>query len=108
MSYFLSWAFGYPPERYGNTCRKSHHADHVMTSAGPLFLRNHAGAILACDFFVVVTVTFRTLYVFVILEHGSRRLIHVGVTAHPAAEWTLQRLRQAISSNHKYRFLIHD
>ncbi|HBK80803.1 MAG TPA: hypothetical protein DDZ83_14220 [Nitrospinae bacterium] len=72
------------------------------------FLRNHAGAILACDFFVVVTVTFRTLYVFVILEHGSRRLIHVGVTAHPAAEWTLQQLRQAIPSNHKYRFLIHD
>ena len=37
------------------------------------FLRNHAGAILACDFFVVVTVTFRIIYVFVLLEHGSRR-----------------------------------
>ena len=72
------------------------------------FLRNHAGAILACDFFVVVTVTFRILYVFVLLEHGSRRIIHVGVTAHPTAEWTLQQLRQTIPSDHKYRFLIHD
>ena len=72
------------------------------------FLRNHAGAILACDFFVIVTVTFRILYVFVLLEHGSRRIIHVGVTAHPTAEWTLQQLRQTIPSDHKYRFLIHD
>jgi len=72
------------------------------------FLRNHAGAILACDFFVVVTVTFRVLYVFVLLEHGSRRIINMDVTAHPTAEWTLQQLRHAIPSDHKYRFLIHD
>jgi len=37
------------------------------------FLRNHAGAVVACDFFVAVTVTFRLLYVFVVIEHGSRR-----------------------------------
>ncbi len=72
------------------------------------FLRNHAGVILACDFFVVVTVTFRILYVFVLLEHGSRRIIYLGVTVHPTAEWTLQQLRHAIPSNHKYKFLIHD
>ena len=72
------------------------------------FLRNHAGAILACDFFVVVTIRFRILYVFVLLEHGSRRIIHVGVTSHPTAEWTLQQLRHAIPSDHQYRFLIHD
>jgi len=72
------------------------------------FLRNHAGAILACDFFVVVTVTFRILYVFVVLEHGSRRIIPMGVTAHPTAEWTIQRLRQSIPTDNRYRFLIHD
>jgi len=72
------------------------------------FLRNHAGVILACDFFVVVTVTFRFLYVFVLLEHGSRRIMHVSAAAHPTAEWTLQQLRQAVPSDHKYRFLIHD
>ncbi len=72
------------------------------------FLRNHAGVILACDFFVVVTVTFRVLYVFVLLEHGTRRIMHMSVTSHPTAEWTLQQLRQAISSDHTYRFFIHD
>ncbi len=46
------------------------------------FLRNHARAVLACDFFVAVTVTFRLLYVFVVIEHGRRRLVHVGVTNH--------------------------
>jgi hypothetical protein len=43
----------------------------------PTFLRNHARAIVACDFFVAVTATFRLLYVFVMIEHGSRRLLHL-------------------------------
>jgi hypothetical protein len=55
------------------------------------FLRNHAKAIVACDFFVAVTATFRQLYVLVTIEHGSRRLLHVNVTAHPSAAWTLQQ-----------------
>jgi transposase InsO family protein len=72
------------------------------------FVRNHAQAIVACDFCVVVTATFRVLYVFVVIEHASRRLLHINVTAHPTAEWTLQQLREAIPSDHDYRFLIHD
>jgi transposase InsO family protein len=72
------------------------------------FVRNHAKGIVACDFCVVVTVTFRLLYVFVVIEHASRRLLHVNVTAHPTAEWTLQQLREAIPADHTYRFLMHD
>jgi hypothetical protein len=72
------------------------------------FVRNHAKAIVACDFCVTVTTTFRLLYVFVVIEHASRRLLHVNVTAHPTVEWTLQQLREAIPSDHGYRFLIHD
>jgi putative transposase len=72
------------------------------------FIRNHAKGIVACDFFVVVTVTFRLLYVFVMIEHERRRLIHVNVTAHPTAQWTLQQFREAIPVDHGYRFLIHD
>ena len=72
------------------------------------FVRNHAQAVAACDFCVVVTATFRTLYVFVVIEHARRRLLHVNVTAHPTALWTLQQLRDAIPSDHTYRFLIHD
>ena len=72
------------------------------------FLKNHAQAIVACDFCVVATATFRTLYVFVVMEHASRRMIHVNVTAHPTAAWTLQQLREAIPSDHIYRFISHD
>jgi len=72
------------------------------------FVRNHAAAILACDFCVVVTATFRLLYVLVVIEHQTRRIVHCNVTTHPTAEWTLQQLREAIPSDHGYRFLIHD
>ena len=71
------------------------------------FLQNHARAVLACDFFVVVTATFRLLYVFVIIEHGSRRLMHVNVTAHPSAAWTLRQTREVIGDTDDHRFLIH-
>ena len=72
------------------------------------FVRNHAKAIVACDFFVVVTATFRTLYVFVIMELGTRRILHHNVTDHPTAEWTLQQFREALPGDHPYRFVIHD
>jgi transposase InsO family protein len=73
-----------------------------------IFLHNHAKVIVACDFFVVVTATFRILYVFVILELGTRRILHLNVTAHPTADWTLQQFREALPGDHPYRFLIHD
>jgi transposase InsO family protein len=72
------------------------------------FIRNHAQAIVACDFCVVVTATFRLLYVFVVMEHATRRILLTNVTAHPTALWTLQQLREAISADHPYRFLLHD
>jgi putative transposase len=72
------------------------------------FVRNHAKAIVACDFCTVVTATFRLLYVFVVMEHATRRILYLNVTAHPTALWTLQQLRDAIPSHHDYRFLIHD
>ena len=72
------------------------------------FLRNHARAIVACDFFVAVTVTFRLLYVFVLIEHGTRRLLHFNVTQYPTAEWTLQQLRAVFEYEDDYRYLIHD
>jgi transposase InsO family protein len=72
------------------------------------FLRNHARAIVACDFFVAVTATFRLFYVLVLIEHGSRRLLHFNVTQHPSAEWTLQQLREVLGFNHAHRYLIHD
>jgi putative transposase len=72
------------------------------------FVRNHAQSIFVCDFLVVVTARFRTLYVFLLMEVGTRRIVHCNFTTHPTAAWTLQQLREAIPSDHPYRFLIHD
>jgi putative transposase len=72
------------------------------------FLKNHADAIIACDFCVVASASFRMLYVLVVMEHASRRIIHLNVTSHPSAAWTLQQLREAIPSDHTYRFILHD
>ena len=72
------------------------------------FLKNHAKTILACDFFVAVTATFRMLYVFVVIEHATRRLAHVNVTAHPSADWTLQQLRAVVGEEGGHQYLIHD
>jgi putative transposase len=72
------------------------------------FVHNHASLIVACDFFVVMTATFRTLYVLVLMEVGSRRILHQNVTAHPTTEWTLQQLRETLPGDHPYRFMLHD
>jgi putative transposase len=71
-------------------------------------VRNHAKGMVACDFFVSVTATFRILYVFVAMEIDSRRILHTNVTAHPTADWTIQQFRQFLAVDHPYRFLIHD
>ena len=72
------------------------------------FLRLHAQGIIACDFFVAVTATFRLLYVFMVIEHRNRRLIHCNVTRHPSADWSLQQLRETVGYGMRYEFLIHD
>ena len=72
------------------------------------FVRNHAQSIVACDFLVVVTARFRTLYEFLLMEVGTRRIVHCNITAHPTAGWTLQQLRKAIPSDHSYRLLIRE
>ena len=72
------------------------------------FVRNHAKAVIASDFFIVVTATFQLVYVFVIMEIETRRILHFNVTRHPTAEWTLQQFRECITGDEGYKFLIHD
>ena len=72
------------------------------------FLRNHIGQIVAADFFVVPTATYRLLFVLVLLAHDRRRISHVAVTAHPTAAWTAQQLREAFPWDEAPRYLIHD
>jgi hypothetical protein len=70
------------------------------------FLKNHAKVIFACDFFVAVTVPFRLLYVFVVIEYGMRRLLHVNVTTNPSANWTLQQLRVVVGDAETHSYII--
>ena len=67
-------------------------------NAGQLSYAIMPQAYWACDFCVTITAMFRILYVFVVIEHASRRLIHVNVTSHPTAQWTLQQFWRSYPS----------
>ena len=71
------------------------------------FLRNHLKVIAACDFFTVPTITFRNLFVLIVLSHDRRVVRHVAVTAHPTAEWAARQLLEAFPEDEP-RFLLHD
>jgi hypothetical protein len=72
------------------------------------FLKNHLQDMVSIDFFVVPTATFRLLFVFLMLSHDRRRIVHFGVTAHPTAEWTAQQLINAFPWNSTPRYLLRD
>jgi len=72
------------------------------------FVHNHAQAIIAADFFIVVTATFRVVYLLLIMEIGTRRILHFNVTRHPTAEWTIQQFKECVIGDEGYRFIIHD
>ena len=63
---------------------------------------------LACDFFVTITASFRMLYVFVVLDVGTRRIVLWNVTEHPTTAWTVQQFRAIVPGDQPQRFLIHD
>ena len=72
------------------------------------FLANHVQAIWAADLFVVQTLTFQTLYVFFLISHDRRRLLHFDVTAHPTAAWLWRQMIAATPWGQHPRYLIHD
>ena len=59
------------------------------------FIANHMSVTAACDFFVVPTLTFKSLYCFVVLSHDRRKILHVNVTRHPTDEWTARQILEA-------------
>jgi len=87
---------------------KSGRRQRVPSQRWMTFVRNHAKVMAASDFLVSVTVRFRIIYELVIMEAGTRRLVHFNVTSHPTAAWTLQQFREAVDNEQDYRFLIHD
>ena len=84
--------------------------NHTRTTGQPwkTFLENHCSDIVALDFFVVPTMTFKLLHVLVFLSHDRRRIIHFNLTEHPTSAWTSQQLCNAFYDEEAPRFLIQD
>src|SRR5215470_9380955 len=72
------------------------------------FLENHVKTLVSVDFFTVPTISFQVLYVFLVLAHDRRCIVHFNVTAHPTAEWTAQQLREAFPFDQSPRYLLRD
>jgi transposase InsO family protein len=72
------------------------------------FLTNHLAQTAAIDFFTVPAATFRVLFVFVVLTHERRRVLHFGVTEHPTQEWSMQQMREAFPWDEATRYVLRD
>ena len=72
------------------------------------FLENDAKQLVSIDFFTVPTIRFQVLYVFLMLAHDRRLILHFNVTAHPTADWTAQQAREAFPFAQLPRFLLRD
>jgi putative transposase len=72
------------------------------------FLQNHARELVSVDFFTVPTATFRVLYVFLVLAHEQRQVLHFNVTDSPSAAWTAQQLTEAFAYCNPPRYLLRD
>ncbi len=102
-------------ERLGLDVAKSTVERYMVRRTGPpsgtwrAFLRNHAGEILACDFFLVPTATFKTLIGFVVMELGRRRIVACDVKANPTASWAATVVRRAVlAAGGHARYLLRD
>jgi transposase InsO family protein len=72
------------------------------------FLENHVTSLVSVDFFTAPTIRFQVLYVFLVLAHHRRRIVHFNVIAHPTADWTAQQLREAFPFDRNPRYLLRD
>src|SRR5437867_2149736 len=72
------------------------------------FLTNHVATLVSMDFLTVPTLTGRVLFVFVVLAHQRRRIVHFNVTEHPTAEWTAQQLIEAFPDDTAPRWALRD
>jgi transposase InsO family protein len=72
------------------------------------FLNQHVTDLVSCDFFIVPTVTCRVLFVFIMLAHERRRIVHCNITEHPTAQWTAQQIIAAFPWETVPRYLLRD
>jgi len=91
-------------QRYLRRAKPSRESNQTWST----FLHNHANDIWACDFLPVIDLTFRTLFVFFIIELSSRRVVHFAVTRHPTQHWVAQQLREATPNGVHPKFIVRD
>jgi transposase InsO family protein len=72
------------------------------------FLRNHLGQMVSIDFFTVPTITLKVLFVFIVMEHRRREVLHFNVMDHPTAAWTSQQIVEAFAEHDTPRYLLRD
>jgi putative transposase len=82
--------------------------DRKPTQKWMTFLRNHLGQLVSIDFFTVATIRLRVLYIFIVLAHDRRRVIHFNVTEHPTAAWAAQQIIEAFPEDCAPRFMVRD
>ena len=82
--------------------------NHDARQSWRTFLANHMEQTLAMDLFTVPTITFRMLYVFLIVSHARRRIVRIAVTRHPTAAWVVRQLREATPYGEQPEYLIRD
>ena len=78
------------------------------TQTWKTFLHNHLGQLVSIDFFTVPTVTMKVLFVFLVLEHRRRQVLHFNVTEHPTAAWTSQQIVEAFADRDAPRYILRD
>ena len=82
--------------------------DHGAGGEWRTFLRNHREVLTAMDFFTVPTATFRILYVWFVIHHDRRKILHFHVTEHPTATWVIQQLRESFPYDTVPSYLVFD
>jgi putative transposase len=95
-------------QKYMRQSRKQGPSERKPNQNWCTFVRNHTSQVWSCDFLPVYDLLFRPLFLFFIIELGSRRVVHFGVTRSPTDEWTAQQLREATPFGQAPRFLIRD
>ena len=78
------------------------------TQTWKTFLHSHNGQLVSIDFFTMPTITMKVLFVFIVLEHRRRQVLHFNVTDHPTAAWTSQQIVEAFADRNAPRYLIRD
>jgi|APSaa5957512622_1039677.scaffolds.fasta_scaffold21646_1 putative transposase len=87
---------------------RSLHLDKKKQQSWMTFLKNHRDVISAMDFFIVPAVNFNILFVFFIIDHKRRKIIHLNITNQPCALWVIQQLRNAFPFDQIPKYLIMD